>query len=317
MHIRMGLVVPSIIGNCLALAVMTMKKNRASSICFLMANLAFVDNIPLLSYLHNYLWAARIHDTNTHPFYCQLGVFLGSFGVTTAAWLVAFMTIERSIATLFPLKAMRICRMRNVKISVVVLYGVMVARFFHYFFVFTTGIDVLSGWNTCIGSELFTATVRFVDTVVKLAFDTVGPCAIVFMCNVLIIASIRKRRTSDGHLGAKGKDSFSETQITRTLLLVSITFTILVSPFTIKLVYNSIYPKLKRTNCATFTFHGTIEKILHDMLYVNHGINFLLYCVGGGKRFRNDLSMYVKPVKQNTIVVIRDGKYTLALEMLL
>ncbi|XP_074660373.1 putative G-protein coupled receptor 139 [Tubulanus polymorphus] len=296
-QIRMGLAIPSVIGNCLSFAVMTMKKNRCLTSCFLMANLAIVDTIPLLAFLHDYLSTARLHDTNTRPFYCQLGVFLGNLGVTSAAWIVFLMTAERCVAILMPLKVSQICTMRNARISVLVVYVVVSIRHIHSFFFFTTTFDADSGWYSCVFVEGYD-NVMVADRIFKLAFDSLGPCVLIFIANILIIMSLRKRQQANlgaTSSGATDKRTYSQQQITRTLLFVSITFSVLVTPHTVRTFLQAVNPAPPAScNSTSYNKDSIIDKVLHGLLYVNHGINFFLYCIGGGKRFRNDVAAVLK-----------------------
>jgi len=98
-----------------------------------------------------------------------------------------------------------------------------------------------------------------------------------------------KKLNGDGGGGGRSESSrpakktAASANITMMLLMVSFTFLLLTSPVVIVLLYKRYY-WLPSTNAEKATARLT-HAIVDNLMYTNHAVNFLLYCLSG-QRFR-------------------------------
>ncbi|XP_076458566.1 uncharacterized protein LOC143292265 [Babylonia areolata] len=97
--------------------------------------------------------------------------------------------------------------------------------------------------------------------------------------------TVGSSRGGDGRAGAARKAATS-ANITVMLLLVSFTFLMLTSPVVIVLLYKR-YLWLPSTNAERARARLT-HAFVDNLMYTNHAVNFLLYCISG-RRFRVEL----------------------------
>ncbi|KAL8609454.1 hypothetical protein ACOMHN_037976 [Nucella lapillus] len=100
------------------------------------------------------------------------------------------------------------------------------------------------------------------------------------------ISTIRKTKENrDGEKDSRKKATTS-TNITVMLLLVSFTFLLLTSPVVLVLLYKRYHwlPRTPAERARARLTHAFVD----NLMYTNHAINFLLYCISG-RRFRQEL----------------------------
>ena len=73
------------------------------------------------------------------------------------------------------------------------------------------------------------------------------------------------------------------------LLTVSIAWLLLTAPWTIESLINSSSSKDPRTRAR----QGLAKTICFMLYYVNHSINFFLYCITGNKFYRELVDLYL------------------------
>ena len=109
-------------------------------------------------------------------------------------------------------------------------------------------------------------------------------------CRVSTITSAHGDTPSSNHkrkLGTKSTSgATSNANITVMLLAVSFTFLLLTSPVVIVLLYEGYY-LLPSSNVEKARSH-LVHAVVDNLMYTNHAINFLLYCLSG-RRFRREL----------------------------
>ncbi|XP_076458564.1 uncharacterized protein LOC143292261 [Babylonia areolata] len=112
----------------------------------------------------------------------------------------------------------------------------------------------------------------------------------------------RNMGSSEGGETASAKKAQANTNIVVMLLLVSFAFLVLTSPVVIVLLYERYYwqPSTKEDRANALLIHAFVDNIM----YTNHAINFLLYCISG-QRFRQELKQLLK--RTNPGVVVYEG----------
>jgi hypothetical protein len=135
---------------------------------------------------------------------------------------------------------------------------------------------------------------RWVEQVVGAYMLTVGtiiPFTIIMTCNVLIIASVHKAARSRKKMGGSDGATSEERHLTRMLILVAVAYVILSIPMRLFDMVFSIPELVKKYDMSDpyWRLRFNVELwIVTEMWDANFAVNFYLYFLGGGKKYRND-----------------------------
>jgi hypothetical protein len=127
----------------------------------------------------------------------------------------------------------------------------------------------------------------------SIIFGTVIPSSVIFGCNCLIILTVKKAATQRAKmkLGQEEKREKDLQNLTVMLLFVSIAYIITTLPYRI---YDPIMeiPEISAMYDMTQMYWRLRISIgmfaVANLWFCNYAVNFYLYCIGGGKRYRND-----------------------------
>ena len=308
------------VGNVLSLLVMQRPAMRNTSTAVYLSALAVADTltlyagqVPLLvDYFHDINLAQLSEGT------CKLEWFLVFTLGDAAVWLLLSLTVDRFIAVLFATKAKAFCTRRRAVIVSVAVFAL--ATFKNLHLLITRGLVVpendANSTTTATMIEQVTQTPTDTATI-KLTcgismesanqFETyirpwIGfslyafiPITAMLILNTLIAVTlvkmkrVREKRVhpatnvdGDGtkRTAAKGMSS-QITSLTVMFLSVSIMFLVLITPSICNIVALPYWVDTKE-DWDLFT---VIASVTDSLVYINHSVNFLLYCISG-RRFR-------------------------------
>jgi hypothetical protein len=127
---------------------------------------------------------------------------------------------------------------------------------------------------------------------------TFVPFLIIFVSNFLIIISIRQASKERRLLRSGRGEEVKDTQyLTRMLLMVSAAYIVTSVPYRLYLFIKDMPGVASHYNLRDryWGLRYTIELVLvFDIWCCNYAVNFYLYCLGGGKRYREDLKRLFK-----------------------
>ncbi|XP_052788786.1 probable G-protein coupled receptor 139 [Mya arenaria] len=303
------LLVLGTIGNLLTFIIMSGNMLKASTYSYL-AVLAIMDILVLyVGLLRMWVGSFAIDIQHASNWLCKLVTFLGYVSSVTSVWLIIAVTIERFIAVKFPLRAPRICNVYRAR--VVILAIVVATCLLNMHIIWTVELQTKDHNGTltseCEASQLHRVLVMEVWPWVDAAVYSLFPFVIISILNVLIVRcvlSARKQRSHMQNLGGTTKflavnkqqggkrPNESSKKLTCMLLAVSFTFLITTLPMNILLLVRAFTEeKNKDLNSheykkqfAQMTLARTIVELL---MYVNHSVNFFLYCATG-RKFRRE-----------------------------
>ena len=272
------------IGNILSFAVMVRKKMRNTSVYFYLAILACWDTCVL--YLSGFKTWIRVitnfellHISN---FGCKSIMFLFMVSLHMCAWLVVAMTTDRFVVVWLPLKAPIICAVRRARMITAAMFILMCAYKLYLFWTIHL-IESPSGRKHCAAykTDYF---MNKVYPILKLASYSIIPFSLVLILNLLITfklchnrAAMRKASESPTH------NKVAQHRMTVMLLVVSFTWLILSAPWTLRSLLEG------KANTQEERAQLFLSKtVCFLLMYMNHSINFILYCLTGNK-FRSEL----------------------------
>ncbi len=273
------------IGNMLSFAVLVRKRMRNTSVYLYLAVLACADTCVL--YLSGFKTWIRVitnfeflHVSNMG---CKTTMFLFMVSLHMCAWLVVAMTTDRFVAVWLPLQAPIICAVRRARIITSIMFLIMCAYKMYLFW--TLHLMIFSnGRKRCAAyrSDYF---MNKVYPILKLASYSIIPFCLVLILNLSITYKLCQNRTAIRRAcESPAHHKVAQHRMTVMLLTVSFVWLLLTFPFTLR----SLLEGKASTNHdrARLFLSKTICFLL---MYLNHSVNFLLYCLTG-KKFRSELT---------------------------
>ncbi|XP_064649860.1 kiSS-1 receptor-like isoform X2 [Lineus longissimus] len=269
---------------------------RKISTCIFMASLAVVDSgvlLDLLAYIVFIEWNVGegvINRVMVHRVTYYLVEFLGQL----SGWILAGMTIDRFIAIRFPLKAFTFCtvkRARKVVFGLTLVIGTVNANIL---FTYQVKRDPVFGLERFVEDFPAAPVVEKIVSWWELIAGTVVPFFVLIIFNCLIIWNVRSASKFQRQMTYDQKDKMqalrkakAEAHLTRMLLLVCIAYLVCSVPVRIYLLENT----------GSFNYQDPEWFIQFNVgywygcigWYMNYAINFYLYCIAGGRKFRQDV----------------------------
>lgn len=289
------------LGNLLSFAVMVRKSMRASSTAFYMAALALADTMVLLvGCLRR--WVVEVWNVdllNDSAAACYIVNFLQYWSFSFAVWILVIMTIDRVIVVQNPLKAHLYATRRRAALSLFIVSLICAGINIHFFF--TTTYDERL---VCTAKREYLEFYRYVWSWVDATVYSFLPFVSLLVLNTLIIISLkraneRKRRlTHEFNTRRRNEQNNTVNPHKLTIMLLSITcaFIVLTAPaMVIHIIREKGEPFFdlnKPKDMAKYILTRQISRIL---LYLNHSVNFFLYCITGAK-FRRELFLMIRCV---------------------
>ena len=275
------------IGNILSFLVLMKRHLRDTSVYMYLIVLTCADNVVL--YLSAFkTWIRAMFDwelLHVSDIGCKVIMWLFLVSLHMSAWLIVAMTVDRFLVVWFPFKASSMCNSKRAKLTIIGMVFLIMLYNLHVFW--TIGLRSYRGGRTACGPSMDDYFMVEVFPVMKLVSYSILPFIIVLFLNLAITFRLWSNRmaisraTSDSDTGSASRAS--QNRITVMLLTVSFVWLILTAPFMLRSVL-TIHDGSQQKKAQTFLFETTCFLLL----YVNHGINFYLYCLAG-RRFRQDL----------------------------
>ena len=288
------------IGNSLSIIILSRKTMRKMTSSFYLVLLAISDllmiNVGLVRYFIMACFKLDIRDLTIWG--CKVHIFLVYFLGHFSSWVLVAVTVERFITVWFPLKARRICTHQNGAIGMCLLIMILLS------------VDVHFLWSQhLIPHKQAWICYHIVPTVFNIkvwpwvdAFLlSYGPFLCILIFNTLIINRLLKAHFErKRHLtpNAQSSDGAKMTAMTFTLLTLTFTFLILMTPISVYLTGQYLWWRQNHQRNADFEIFWAVANLLS---YLNNAINFILYCVSGAKFRRELVNIFHCFIKQNNV----------------
>jgi hypothetical protein len=292
-----------VIGNTLALTVMSLRKNQTSVMYFYLRFLAVFDNLTLIvAFLPMNLVSVFQRFAELSNVYCILTRYFGGVFYGAAMWLVVIIAVDRMIAVRFPLHATSWCTMGRARIIVIFL-GVI-----------EIGFCVPNLWRRPGHIEgsiacALNPVILWFESVAEV-INSVVPVFTILILNAVIIISLRSHNrklqlTLSANQGTKNQDG----GMTMMLILVASFMIVLNLPYTfLTVTWTYIITDFTERNPNVSYVAITVVSI---PAMANSSINFFLYCLAS-KHFRRDLRQLFHrnqyPIKSSMIQAISWGR---------
>ncbi|KAF6027794.1 hypothetical protein EB796_013899 [Bugula neritina] len=263
---------------------MVQEKMRSSSTTFYMTALAVADTLVLVfGCLRRWIIEVfHVELLNASPSACAIINFLSYWSFDVAAWILVIMTLDKLIIVASPMRAhMRTRRAAAIALSVVVVVSAGINL--HIFF--TTEYNN----KLCKAKDEFALFYANVWPWIDAAVYSFVPFISLLVLNVIILFFVGKANKRRQNMAKNSKSS--NHALTVMLLSITFAFLILTAPaVVIHILREKGEPYFNLTDPSDFAKYTLTRQVSRVLLYLNHSINFFLYCVAGPK-FRNELKL--------------------------
>ncbi|XP_064637544.1 growth hormone secretagogue receptor type 1-like [Lineus longissimus] len=293
-------VVLGVPGNILTILVARQKHNRKMSPCVYMTAMAVSDTAFLLDVTWYYSLFYQGHldaitDVKARKLIIEFHIFIMFTLAKISGLYLAAMSVDRLIAVRFPMAAIRLCTTKRAKVTVLLITIPIVLINIHIFFVFKYVEDLNSGVRIILYDDSVSGAVEKVFSTYMVIVGTGLPFSIILGANLLIIITVKRasfeRAKLNSNTSRAEKEERNQQHLTILLLFISFAYVVTTLPYRlydpilklpqIKAIYDMTqqYWKLRYTLGIFFTA---------NLWFYNYAVNFYLYCIGGGKRYRDD-----------------------------
>ncbi|XP_067667131.1 probable G-protein coupled receptor 139 [Haliotis asinina] len=280
------------IGNGLSLTIMCQREMRQTSTCFYLAVLAIADTTVLYisafkTWLRTVSGFELLHVSQAS---CKITMFLAYFSTHFSAWIIVAVTVERFLAVWFPLKAGTMCSVSRAKFGTIIIAGLVIL--INCQVLWTAELKSVPSSSLsetklmCIPYKDYAEFVCELLAWMNLILYSFLPFVVLLLFNILIIINLLKHRQVLTSTMTKDDQQMrsSHRKLAITLLSVSFAWIVTTMPSTLFLVF-----KPRPVSVSHAAQQQLVRVICYSLMYVNHAINFGLYCITGN-RFRHELN---------------------------
>lgn len=297
LYIPPVLLIFGIFGNIVSFLILMRRSMRKLSTYVYLAVLSVTDTLILLIGLLP-LWIGELTDLvmrDQSDWICKLTNVAGYTASDYSVWLIIAVTVERYIAVCHPLKAPTMCSRRRAVMVIILMLLTFLLLNIHFFW--TVEVHTYTHNNDdyayqCEGTANFTKLVQDIWPWVDAFLYSFLPFVVISVINSLIIHQVVQAHRSRSSLQSnidQRNNRVQETSLKLTMMLLTISFAFLLTtlPMNISLIGTAFYNRY--SNDLRFTARFKLVRTITELLmYLNHSMNFYLYCATGQK-FRQQL----------------------------
>ncbi|KAL8582770.1 hypothetical protein ACOMHN_021882 [Nucella lapillus] len=313
------LIVVGTLGNVFSFIILRRRAMAKVSSYLYLASLAVADSLVLYIGLLR-LWMGEVTGTDFHyatDWLCKLTISFGYMASDLSVWLIIAVTVERYIVVCFPLKASTMINTTRAKKVIAFLVLLMFTINLHFFWTVEIVERPVDGRNVgnCEAAPFHQPLVNGVWPWVDACIYSFVPFIVILVLNILIIYEVVDARRQRQHMQntpthhhhhhlhhstrVRQGDLCSVTRTTRrsggpcegtklTIMLLTVSFTFLLTtlPMNVSLIVTAFWRHQHSLRHTTqLKLASTVAELL---MYINHSINFFLYCATGHK-FRQQI----------------------------
>ena len=288
-------------GNLFSFLILRNKTMTRQSTNLFLAALALADSIILVVGLLR-RWLAEITSVdimNENPWLCKVVSILTYSSSQFSVWLIIAVTIERFIVVSQPLHTSRLCNTRRARKIISFLALTFIGLNLHLLWTITIQEKFENGHNTkkCGPGEGFELLISVVWQWIDAVLYALAPFIIIIVFNTLIIMQTMRATTWRGSVQngpmckVEKRKATKDNNVKLTVMLLSVSFTFLITTFPMAVVM-ILHPRwnaeLETASVQLVTQRHMIRTVAEMLMFLNHSINFYLYCALGQK-FRNQV----------------------------
>lgn len=285
------------IGNVLSFFILRHKTMTRLSTNLFLAALSVADSSVLFIGLFR-KWLGELIGSDVQDkadWLCKCVSVLGYSTSQYSVWLIVAVTVERYVVVCHPLQASRYCNTQRARKIVIILACVFFVINCHLFWTSEVREDYFNGKliRKCEGAKAHEYLVAVIWPWIDAVLYSMSPTVIITLFNILIIRQV-VRATSGRDILQNGplikvetRRCAKDTNAKLTVMLLTVSFTFLATtlPMNVVMIATVIW-KDQTNDASSLARFWLIRTISELLMYLNHSINFFLYCATGQK-FRN------------------------------
>lgn len=273
-----------VVVNCLSMVVLTRKRMRSSTNCYLTA-LAFFDALYLVfNFSMSLIHHEGFIDSKSYNDYIPWGFPLTDLCSNTSVWLIVSFTVERCIAVCYPLRGSQMCTIKRAKIVISSVFAVALACSLPTFFEWRSGPYVDERDNVTVYG--FHPTELGINQTFQNGFYwftslmfSLIPIMMLIIFNSILVRSVhhsqrQRRKMTTKVRGVSDNQQHQELRITIMLIVVVVVFLICQLPSAVLLIWSKDIP----WHTAKDNFSKGLNNISNLLMATNATCNFFLYC---------------------------------------
>ncbi|KAH9515516.1 hypothetical protein Btru_011303 [Bulinus truncatus] len=307
LYVSPVLLILGTLGNLFSFIILRRKQMLKVSSYLYLATLAVVDTVVLYCGLLRH-WIREMADVDlqdTSDGACKFIVTMSYVSSDLSAWLITAVTVERYIVVCYPFRASSMCNVSRAKKVIALLIFIILSINVHFLWT----VEQIDNKGRCETGVQYRTVIDPVWPWVDIFIYSTFPFIIITVLNILIIKEVAGARSNRVLLSGSETDNsttagggggshhhsgcgpgrrshMSESQrLTVLLLTVSFMFIFLTLPNNILLICTRIWNRDQTDIEPSKYLARTFTELL---MYVNHSINFFLYCATGNK-FRQQI----------------------------
>lgn len=298
-------------GNIISFIILRRQPMAKVSFFLYLASLAITDSLVLYVGLLRW-WLIQLIGVDFYvvsDWVCKLANLGGYMVSDVSVWLIIAVTVERYIVVCYPLRASTMCNTRRARVVIGFLVILMFAINMHFFWTVEIVERPRDGKNVvnCEAAAPHTHLVNEIWPWVDAFIYSFFPFVIILVLNILIIVEVvaarnHRQNMSTNHFHQQVRRKVGglnpprrkhcgpgeSTKMTFMLLTVSFTFLLTTLPMNVWIILTPFWnqQQYEPNKKTALTLGRTICELL---MYLNHSINFFLYCATGQK-FRKQIA---------------------------
>ena len=287
-------------GNVMTVVILRRMNLKRSAMPVYLTALAVSDTCLLYAGLLR-RWVMHVFDVDfrtLHSLTCKLHTWFVYSFIIVSAWLLTFMTVERTLSVWRPHHVSLLCT--RTKAAVIVVSIVVTSLLVNSHLLYGVDLVAVAGGSgngtdsVCYGPDeeymyFFDAVWSWVD----LTLSSLIPFAVLLLGNCLILWKVSLSDRAARYLGSvRLNDAVQRrkktSSMTITLVVLSVIFFLTTSPIC---VYNIIEHYVEDSVEGDPLGMGRLRlawAVVNILMYINSTVNFYLYCLSGAK-FRKEL----------------------------
>ena len=279
------------LSNILAVVVLRSHLFRGTGTTFLLTALAVADfTVLMTNVLRHWIIHLTDYETDVREYTnagCKIHLFLTYFSPQWSAWTLVLVTAERAVSVWMPLRAKMLCSQGRVVIVWLIITAAVAAvnaPILRYYELHTLLIPLEDG-TVFVYKSCSTLNEYILKTVIywsDFAMLSAGPSLFIFFFNIFIVVKLTRpeiQRQNDR------KSKKAVTSVTVMLFVVSVIFLVANTPVVVYFLGADTFFKTSNTDSYVLAQQLLAYAVCNLVAYVNNSINFVLYCLSGG-RFR-------------------------------
>lgn len=295
------------VGNCITIAVYVKSQMRTTTMAVYLSTLAVSDIVALYSGLFME-WLQVTFDIKRSRYGsvgCKLHSWLLFTSVQLSAWIIVAITLERVICVWFPFRARRTETTTYAQAVVLFLCCAMLSLNSHALYGMTIGHEHELLYPICAALNIdylhfFRTLWPYIDSTVYCFI----PCFLILCGNAMILIKMERQRkfnfrTGHGrHVSDMNEQTLRDRRAQSLLPLVfrlNTVFLVTTAPISVfQIAFNFTHISIDKNQSLVHYQLFLLWTILMMVMFTNHAINCLLYCLSGTKFRREAIALFCK-----------------------